>query len=216
MKLKDTGLTQQEIKDKVNKYMIETYPKQYESLIDSLPPIPEPRKPEPPKPSKPTQKSPSTPSYIKQYNPDHNEIETAYTIEYRKDKVENTTNSTEKFFANVIEDAVTTSYEAVVTGVINLTRGAHFKSYIDDLLKIKGEAFNAMGIGIDFIGELKDGNGVLGAAILAAGHFATYKVVETMLLSFMINPSIIAIAGVTLLSIFVTSAITTYIDRKIC
>ena len=107
-------------------------------------------------------------------------------------------------------------YGYIITGVKNLTRGAHFKSYIDDLLKIKGAAFNAMGIGIDFIGELKDGNGVLGAAILAAGHFATYKVVETMLLSFMINPSIIAIAGVTLLSIFVTSAITTYIDRKIC
>ena len=68
-------------KDIADKYMIETYPKQYESVIESLPPIPEPPKPEPPKPSKPTQKSPSTPSYIKQYNPDHNEFEPAYTIE---------------------------------------------------------------------------------------------------------------------------------------
>ena len=68
-------------KDIADKYMIETYPKQYESVIESLPPIPEPPKPEPPKPSKPTQKSPSTPSHIKHYNPDHSEFEPSATIQ---------------------------------------------------------------------------------------------------------------------------------------
>jgi len=195
--------------------MNKNYHKQQHIVPHTTPPqpAPEPPKPEPPKTSKPSQKSPSTPSYIKQYNPDHNEFEPAFTIEDSKEEVENTTDSTEKFFANVIEEAVTTSYEAVGTGVINLTRGAHFKSYIDDLLKIKGAAFNAMGIGIDFIGELKDGNGVLGAAILAAGHFATTAVINMVLSATFIwlgIPSIFIIPA----TIIISSIIITYVDSR--
>ncbi|MBR6519049.1 MAG: RHS repeat-associated core domain-containing protein, partial [Oscillospiraceae bacterium] len=67
-----------------NDYMQETYGDQYESVIESLPPIPESPKPETPKPKTPKssksssgkKSSPSsTPSYIKHYNPDYNEFE---------------------------------------------------------------------------------------------------------------------------------------------
>ena len=67
--------------DKIaNDYMFETYHKQVTSVPHPAR-EPEPPKPEPPKPSKPTQKSPSTPSYIKQYNPDHNEFEAPAIIQ---------------------------------------------------------------------------------------------------------------------------------------
>ena len=62
--------------------MIKNYHKQQQSVPH---PAPEPPQPEPPKSSKSSSgkksSTSSTPSYIKQYNPDHNEFEPAYTIE---------------------------------------------------------------------------------------------------------------------------------------
>ena len=199
--------------------MNKNYPKQQQSVPH---PAPEQPKPEPPKPSKSSSgkksSTSSTPSYIKQYNPDHNEFEPAFTIEDSKEEVENTTDSTEKFFANVIEDVVTTSYQAVGTGLIKVSSASHFKSHIDDALKLNGAAFTVAGVGIDFVGELQDGNGVLGAAILAAGHFATYMFIDMIVKAFVLShlaPSLIVVAGITIASIIITSAITTQVDRRI-
>ena len=46
---------------------------------------------------------------------------------------------------------------------------------VNKLLKTNGTVFYVAGIGADFISEMQDGNNILGAAILIAGHFATYK-----------------------------------------
>ena len=132
--------------------------------------------------------------------------------------VEENHTAADEILSSAIEDIVITSYESAGTGLIRLTEGVHFSSYIDDLLKISGKAFDVAGVAIDFIGELQDGNNIAGAAILAAGHFAVAKIVETLLMSaatFYFVPSLSVIIATTLISIAIASAITAYIDRKI-
>ena len=52
---------------------------------------------------------------------------------------------------------------------------------VNKLLKTNGTVFDVAGVGADFISEMQDGNNILGAAILAAGHFATTAVINMVL-----------------------------------
>ena len=198
--------------------MNKNYPKQQQSVPH---PAPEPPKPEESKPSKSSSGKKSstsaTPSYIKQYNPDHNEFEPSYTIEIPNEEVEETPTFVEESSANIIEDVVITSFETVGTGLIKASSASHFKSHIDDALKLNGTAFAVAGVGVDFIDELQDGNGVWGAAILAVGHFATVKVVELSLTTMAMTMAIPWMTPIVILAltIVISSAIITLVDRNL-
>ena len=70
-------------------------------------------------------------------------------------------------------------YEDTVDG--GLKRQGTVLCLVNKLLKTNGTVFDVAGIGADFISEMQDGNNILGAAILAAGHFATTAVINMVL-----------------------------------
>jgi len=192
--------------------MNKNYHKQQHIVPHTTPPqpAPEPPQPEPPKPSKPTQKSPSTPSYIKQYNPDHNEFEPPFYDDTVLEEKEDNPNLSENIFENVAVDTSSAGTKKYIEKQIKLFDDVLPNNVVKTALKNVDELFSFSGAFIDFAGQLVDGRDVDDALMMTGFHLAVEWAVVLATVTFLSASFSFGVA--TAIGVVIASVINTLID----
>ena len=192
--------------------MNKNYHKQQHIVPHTTPPqpAPEPPKPEPPKTSKPSQKSPSTPSYIKQYNPDHNEFEPPFYDDTVLEEKEDNPNLSENIFENVAVDTSSAGTKKYIEKQIKLFDDVLPNNVVKTALKNVDELFSFSGAFIDFAGQLVDGRDVDDALMMTGFHLAVEWAVVLATVTFLSASFSFGVA--TAIGVVIASVINTLID----
>ena len=190
--------------------MNKNYPKQQQSVPHPAPEPPKSETPKPSKPSKPTPKPPSTPSYIKQYNPDHNEFEPPFYDDTVLEEKEDNPNLSENIFENVAVDTSSAGTKKYIEKQINLFDDVLPNNVVKTALKNVDELFSFGGAFIDFAGQLVDGRDVDDALMMTGFHLAVEWAVVLATVTFLSASFSFGVA--TAIGVVIASVINTLID----